>query len=197
MRGLCDIAGVPVGDLDGILHGTTVATNIVLQRSGARVGMITTEGFRDILHIARHKRPYNFSLYCDLPWQTHPLVRRRHRLTVKERVTAPDGEVTRPLDEAEVRERVRRVARSRRRGGLGLPAPLLPQSGHERRIKEILLEEFPEAYLSVSHEVLPLYREYERFSTVCLNAYIGPRVGQYVQRFSEAMRRPASIGTFS
>ena len=81
----------PVGDLDGILHGTTVATNIVLQRNGSRVGMITTEGFRDILHIARHKRPYNFSLYCDLPWQTIRSPSAPHRLTVGERVTAPDG----------------------------------------------------------------------------------------------------------
>src|SRR5262245_20224941 len=91
-RRLCDAAGVSIGDLDGILHGTTVATNIVLQHSGATVGMITTAGFRDILHIARHKRPFNFSLYCDLPWQAYPLVRRRHRLTVSERVNATHGE---------------------------------------------------------------------------------------------------------
>src|SRR5947209_3939612 len=183
VRQVCDAADVPVADLDGVLHGTTVATNIVLQRSGAEVGMITTDGFRDILHIARHKRPYNFSLYCDLPWQTHPLVRRRHRLTVSERVTAPQGEVLQPLDEEEVRER----ARALREAGVEAVAVCLLHSylnpDHERRIKEILLEEFPEAYLSVSHEVLPLYREFERFSTVCLNAYFGPKVSRYVAGF--------------
>jgi 5-oxoprolinase (ATP-hydrolysing) len=186
-RRLCETAGVSIGDLDGILHGTTVATNIVLQHTGAKTGMITTAGFRDILHIARHKRPYNFSLYCDLPWQTHPLVRRRHRLTATERVTAPHGEVLVPLDEEEVRER----ARALRAAGVEAVAVCLLHSylnpGHERRVKEILLEEFPEVYLSVSHEVLPLYREYERFSTVCLNAYIGPKVTHYVRRFADAM----------
>src|SRR5436305_1872772 len=144
---VCAAAGVSIGDLDGILHGTTVATNIVLQHSGARVGLITTAGFRDILHIARHKRPYNFSLYCDLPWQTHPLVRRRHRLTVAERVTAPLGEVLTELDEAEVRGR----ARALREAGVEAVAVCLLHSylnpDHERRIKEVLQQEFPEAYL--------------------------------------------------
>ena len=90
-----------------MLHGTTVATNIVLTHTGAEVGMITTEGFRDILHIARHKKPLNFSLQQELPWQARPLVKRRNRLTVPERVTVPDGEVITPLDEDEVRNRVR------------------------------------------------------------------------------------------
>ena len=66
-----------------MLHGTTVATNIALEHKGAEVGLITTEGFRDILHIARHKKPHNFSLQQELPWQSRPLVRRRHRLTVQ------------------------------------------------------------------------------------------------------------------
>ena len=84
--------GHRLGELDGILHGTTVATNIVLTHSGAEVGLITTDGFRDILHIARHKRPYNFSLHCELPWQSRPLVKRRPPAHRDERVTAPDGE---------------------------------------------------------------------------------------------------------
>ena len=117
--------------------------------------MLTTEGFRDILHIARHKKPFNFSLQQELPWQSRPLAKRRHRLTVKERVTAPDGEVLTPLDEDEVRERVREL----REAGVDAVAVCLLHSylnpEHERRIKEIVLEEFPDAYLSVSHEVLP------------------------------------------
>ena len=188
VRELCGKAGVALAEVDNLLHGTTVATNIVLTHTGAEVGMLTTEGFRDILHIARHKKPYNFSLQQELPWQSRPLVKRRHRLTVKERVTAPDGAVLVPLDEDEVRERVREL----RAAGVEAVSVCLLHSylnpAHERRIKEILLEEHPDAYLSVSHEVLPLYREFERFSTVCLNAYVGPRVARYVARFAEAMR---------
>src|SRR5205085_2220859 len=109
VRALCEKAGVRLSEVDNLLHGTTVATNIVLTHTGAEVGMLTTHGFRDILHIARHKKPYNFSLQQELPWQSRPLVKRRHRLTVQERVTAPDGEVLTPLDENEVREQVRRL----------------------------------------------------------------------------------------
>jgi len=185
---LCAKAGVSLGEVDNLLHGTTIATNIVLTHSGAEVGMLTTEGFRDILHIARHKKPFNFSLQQELPWQSRPLAKRRHRLTVKERVAAPNGEVLTPLGEDEVRGRVREL----REAGVDAVAVCLLHSylnpEHERRIKEIVLEEFPDAYLSVSHEVLPLYREYERFSTVCLNAYIGPEVSRYVARFAEAMQ---------
>src|SRR5919198_2393192 len=172
VQGLCAKAGVALGEVDNLLHGTTVATNIVLTHTGAEVGMITTEGFRDILHIARHKKPLNFSLQQELPWQSRPIVKRRNRLTVKERVTVPDGEVLEPLDEDEVREQVRRL----RDAGVEAVAVCLLHSylnpAHEQRIKEIVLEELPEAYLSVSHEVLPLYREFERFSTTCLNAYV-------------------------
>src|SRR5438067_1492071 len=150
--------------------------------------MLTTHGFRDILHIARHKKPFNFSLQQELPWQSRPLVKRRHRLTVNERVTVPQGEVLAPLDEDEVREQVRRL----RAAGVEAVAVCLLHSylnpEHERRIKAIVLDEFPDAYLSVSHEVLPLYREFERFSTTCLNAYVGPRVARYVARFDGALR---------
>jgi 5-oxoprolinase (ATP-hydrolysing) len=184
---LCAKAGVALAEVDNLLHGTTVATNIALTHSGAEVGMLTTHGFRDIIHIARHKKPFNFSLQQELPWQSRPLVKRRHRLTVHERVTVPDGEALVGLDDAEVRERVRQL----RDAGVEAVAVCLLHSylnpEHERRIKEILLEELPDAYLSVSHEVLPLYREFERFSTVCLNAYVGPKVSRYVARFDEAL----------
>ena len=104
-----------------------------------------------------------------------------------ERVTVPDGDVLVPLDDDEVRERVREL----RAAGVEAVSVCLLHSylnpAHERRIKEIVLEEFPDAFLSVSHEVLPLYREFERFSTVCLNAYVGPKVARYVARFAEAL----------
>jgi N-methylhydantoinase A/oxoprolinase/acetone carboxylase beta subunit len=190
VQGLQDLtaeAGESPGALDQVFHGTTIATNIVIEHNGARVGMITTEGYRDILHIARHKKPLNFSNYQDLPWQRHPIVRRRYRLTVPERITR-DGEVLVPLDEDRARERVREL----KEAGVDAVAVcflfsfLNPE--HEARVAEIVREEFPEAFLSVSSEVLPQYREYERFSTVCLNAYIGPQVAGYVQRLENELR---------
>ena len=77
---LCAIAGIQPAQIDALFHGTTVATNIVIERNGAEVGMITTKGFRDILHMARHKRPHNFSLQFDVPWQSAPLIKRRNRI---------------------------------------------------------------------------------------------------------------------
>ena len=174
-------------ELDQVFHGTTIATNIVIEHNGARVGMITTEGYRDILHIARHKKPLNFSNYQDLPWQRYPIVRRRYRLTVPERITK-DGSVLVPLDEEQAREQVRAL----KEAGVEAVAVcflfsfLNPE--HEARVAEIVREEFPEAFLSVSSEVLPQYREYERFSTVCLNAYVGPKVASYVRRLAEELR---------
>ena len=188
VRELCEKADVALGEVENLLHGTTVATNIVLTHTGAEVGMVTTEGFRDVIHIARHKKPYNFSLQQELPWQSRPLVKRRHRLPVRERVTVPDGEVLVPLHEEEVREQVRKL----RAAGVEAVSVCLLHSylnpAHEQRVREIILEEFPECYLSVSHEVVPLYREFERFSTTCLNAYVGPRVSRYVAHLDDAMR---------
>jgi N-methylhydantoinase A/oxoprolinase/acetone carboxylase beta subunit len=180
-------AGLQPADLDQVFHGTTIATNIVIEHSGARVGLITTEGYRDILHIARHKKPLNFSNYQDLPWQRYPIVRRRDRLTVPERITR-DGSVLVPLDEERARAQVRRL----KEAGVDAVAVCFLFSflnaEHEARVARIVREEFPEAFLSVSSEVLPQYREYERFSTVCLNAYVGPKVATYVRRLEDELR---------
>ncbi len=180
-------AGETPSSLDQVFHGTTIATNIVIEHNGATVGMITTEGYRDILHIARHKKPLNFSNYQDLPWQRYPIVRRRYRLTVPERITK-DGVALVPLDEEKAREQVRRL----KAAGVEAVAVCFLFSflnpAHEARVAEIVREEFPEAFLSVSSEVLPQYREYERFSTVCLNAYVGPKVATYVGRLEEELR---------
>ena len=187
IRELTDQAGETPAALDQVFHGTTIATNIVIEHNGARVGLITTEGYRDILHIARHKKPLNFSNYQDLPWQRYPIVRRRYRLTVPERITR-DGEVLVPLDEEKAREQVRKLKEADvdAVAVCFLFSFLNPE--HEARVAEIVREEFPEAFLSVSSEVLPQYREYERFSTVCLNAYIGPKVASYVRRLEDELR---------
>ena len=94
MSELCEQASIKPDQIDVIVHGTTVATNITLEHNGADVGMITTRNFRDILHIGRHKRPHNFSLHFDVPWQSQPLVKRRNRIPVTERIMPPSGEVT-------------------------------------------------------------------------------------------------------
>ncbi len=191
VQGIEDVtrqAGESPSALDSVFHGTTIATNIVIEHNGATVGMITTEGYRDILHIARHKKPLNFSNYQDLPWQRYPVVRRRYRLTVPERMTR-DGSVLVPLDEDKARAQVLAL----KEAGVDAVAVCFLFSfvndAHERRVAEIVREEFPEAFISVSSEVLPQYREYERFSTVCLNAYIGPKVATYVSRLKDELAR--------
>jgi N-methylhydantoinase A/oxoprolinase/acetone carboxylase beta subunit len=184
---LTERAGVTPADLGQVFHGTTIATNIVIEHNGASVGMITTEGYRDVLHIARHKKPLNFSNYQDLPWQRYPLVRRRHRLTVPERIAA-DGQVLVALDEERAREQVRRLKEMQVDAVAVCFLFSFLNSEHERRVAEIVKEEFPEAFLSVSSEVLPQYREYERFSTVALNAFVGPKVAGYVRRLEDELR---------
>ncbi len=184
---LTEQAGESPGALNQVFHGTTIATNIVIEHNGAKVGMLTTEGYRDILHIARHKKPLNFSNYQDLPWQRYPLVRRRYRLPVPERVTG-DGQVLVALDEDVCRAQVKKLKES------GVEAVAVCflfsflNAAHERRAADIVREEFPEAFLSVSSDVLPQYREYERFSTVALNAFVGPKVATYVRRLEDELR---------
>ncbi len=189
VRGISELAenaGTAPAELDQVFHGTTIATNIVIEHNGATVGLITTEGYRDILHIARHKKPLNFSNYQDLPWQRYPIVRRRYRLTVPERVLG-DGSVLVPLDEEKAREQVRRL----KNAGVEAVAVCFLFSfvnpAHEARVAEIVREEFPDAFISVSSEVLPQYREYERFSTVCLNAFVGPKVSRYIRRLEDQL----------
>jgi len=181
--------GFDPAQLSRVVHGTTIATNIILQRNGARVGLITTEGFRDILHIGRKKRPLNFSNYQDVPRQTAPLVPRRLRLTVPERIRAPDGGVEIPLDEDAARRALRRLA------GEGVDAIAVAflfaflNPDHENRVRELAAQECPEVFVTCSHEVSPLHREYERFSTTALNAYVGPATATYTARFSESLNR--------
>lgn len=184
---LCSRSDCTVADVDYFMHGTTIATNIILEHRGARVGLITTEGFRDVIHIARHKRPHNFSLQLDLPWQTYPLVKRHDRLTVRERIVGPDGAVMTPLDEDAVRNAARQLVRA------GVEAIAICflcsfiNPTHERRAKAIVEEEAPGLFVSTSHEVVPQYREYERFSTTCLNTFVGPKTARYLHHLAGAL----------
>lgn len=185
---LCARAGVQPGAVDHVLHGTTIATNAALTHRGAECGMITTRGFRDILHIGRHQRPQHYSIQQRIPWQATPLVKRRHRHEVTERLVPPRGEVLVPLDEAEVRV----AARALKAAGVTSIAVCFLFSyldpAHEQRAKAIVLEEHPDAFVTLSSDVAPQFREFERFTTAAMNAFVGPAVRDYVGRLGARMR---------
>ena len=191
---LCRMAGIAPGDIDALFHGTTVATNMIIERKGATVGMITTRGFRDILHMARHKRPHNFSLQFDVPWQSAPLIKRRDRLVVTERILPPDGTVAVPLDEDEVRAAAALFARRKLDAVVVAFLFSFLNDAHERRAKAIVQEAMPDAYVCTSSEVVNTIREYERFSTVAMNAYIGPRTSSYLQQLQGRLREAGMCG---
>ena len=184
---LCGNAGIAPADLDAVFHGTTVATNAVLEHRGAEAGMVTTKGFRDIVHIGRHQRPQHYSIMQDIPWQAKPFVKRRHRHVVSERIAPPTGEVVEPLDEDEVRA----AARALKDAGVEsvaicfLFSYLNPE--HERRAAEIVAEEMPGAFVTSSADIFPQFREFERFTTACMNAFVGPSTGRYLERLSGAL----------
>ncbi|MBI3978007.1 MAG: hydantoinase/oxoprolinase family protein [Chloroflexi bacterium] len=163
-------------DVSYLAHGTTVATNTLIQHGGARTGLITTRGFRDLLELGRQRRPDLYDLQVDKP---EALVTRDLRLEVDERARY-DGRVERPLDPEDV---VRAVRALKDRGAKAVAVCFLYSylnPGHEQLVKEIVRREMPEAYVSTSHEVSPEFREYERLSTVVINAYLGPAVAKYV-----------------
>ncbi len=173
--------------VDHVLHGTTIATNAVLEHRGAVTGMITTSGYRDIVHIGRHQRPQHYSIRQEVPWQDRPLVRRRHRVTVAERLVPPNGEVLIPLDE----RAVRKAARDLRDAGVEAVAICFLFSylnpAHEARAEELVREEWPECFVCTSAGVSPQFREFERFTTALLNAFVGPRLKAYVDRLDREL----------
>ena len=146
--------GISPNDISYLMHGTTIATNIALEHGGAKTGLITTEGFRDILHMARHKRPQTFSLQLDLPWQKFPLVPRRWRHTIPERM-APPGIVLKPIDEEAVRSATNILIAE----GVEAIAICFIHSylnpDHESRAKKIVQEMAPNIFVTTSYEVTP------------------------------------------
>ena len=184
---LCSQVGIAPAAIDAVFHGTTVATNTVLEHRGAKAGMITTKGFRDIVHIGRHQRPQHYSIMQDIPWQAKPFVKRRHRHAVRERIAPPSGKVVEPLDEGEVRA----AARALRAAGVESVALCFLFSyinpEHERRAAEIVSEEMPGAFVTSSADIFPQFREFERFTTACMNAFVGPTTGRYLERLQEAL----------
>jgi N-methylhydantoinase A len=180
-------AGAAPRDVAYVAHGTTVATNTLLQRHGARTALITTRGFRDLLEIARQRRPSLYDLRAPKP---RALVRRKLRLEVPERVMA-DGSVRVPLDLAAVDRALDQLAGEEIEAlaVCFLYSFLHPE--HERAVVERARRRLPGVAVSASSEVLPEFREYERLSTTVANAYLLPRMGSYVRAFS---RRVAEAG---
>src|SRR5579863_10233129 len=174
------------------LHGSTVAINTMLERTGAKAALLITKGFRDIYEIGRVNRPDSYNLYFT---KHQPLIPRMHRYEVDERVLA-GGEVLRPLNDAEIAG----IAEKLRQEGIEAVAVLFlhcyRNASHELRAKRILQELLPDVFVTASHELSQEYREFERASTVAANAYIGPRVAGYLSEIDSHLRAEGFTGAF-
>ena len=176
--------GVKAESLTGFIHGTTVATNTVLEGKGANTVLLVTRGFRDVLHIVRQDRP---SLYHFKVHRPPPFVKRRFRIEVSERLDG-HGNVLDPLNEDEVREIAAKI-RSLSIMSVGICfLHSYANPNHERRAAEILRELVPNVELSLSSDILPEIKEYERMSTTVVNAYVQPVVSRYLIRLEEGLR---------
>ncbi|MBM4362797.1 MAG: hydantoinase/oxoprolinase family protein, partial [Deltaproteobacteria bacterium] len=187
LRALLELAGARPGDVSRVVHGTTMATNALIERKGARVGMITTAGFRDVVHIGRMLRDELFDVMFE---STPPLAERDVRLEVNERVS-PEGVVRRALDTAEA-EKVVGELMSRK---VDAVAVCLLHSyanpSHEITIGEAIARAHPGLPVSLSHRLSMEYSEYERWTTTVVNAYLMPRVTTYLR---DLARRLATLG---
>jgi N-methylhydantoinase A len=174
------------------LHGSTIAINTILERTGARTALVITEGFRDIYEIGRINRPDAYNLF----FRKHqPLVERALRFEVAERVLS-DGEIDRPLDDDEVKRLGAELAKRGVESAAILFLNCYAKPDHEARAKRILETNHPDMFVSASHELSQEYREFERCSTVVANAYIGPKVRRYVGEIDQHIRRAGFHGSF-
>jgi N-methylhydantoinase A len=173
---------MPAGGLARLAHGTTVATNALIQRRGGRVALVTTAGFKDLLEIGRQTRPKIYDLKADHP---EPLVPRERRFEVVERI-GPAGEVIRPLGGAEMARAVAEVKESAAESVAVCFLFSFLNPEHERRMGDALRAALPGVDVSLSCEVQPEFREYERLSTTVLNAFLQPVAGRYMSRLAAA-----------
>jgi N-methylhydantoinase A len=194
-RGIDDclrVANLDVADASFFVHGSTVTINAVLERKGARTGLITTKGFRDVYEIGRGNRPEGYNLFFKRPV---PLVPRDLRLEVDERLYAT-GEVLTPLDEQSATTTIGALKTA---GVESVAVCLLhayANAAHEQRLGELLRQQFSAAYVSLSHEILREFREYERTSTTVLNSYVGPLVSRYLVSLEKMLSAGGFRGTF-
>lgn len=192
---ICGKAGIVAGQIDYFLHGTTVATNAVLEGKGAKVGLVTTEGYRDIMQIARSFVPGGLAAWIIWP-KPQPLAALENTVTVKGRMNA-EGQEVRPLDEADVRLQLGRLKAN---GVEAVTVSLInayANGAHEARIGELAGEIMPGVPVSLSHEVLPEMQEYERTLTTVANASVRPVVGKYVSNLRNRLAAEGMTGKLS
>jgi len=184
LRQMLENLGFSAADVTYLGHGTTVATNIVIERRGAKTGLITTKGFRDVLELGRQARPSIYDYRIEKP---PVLVPRDRRVEVVERV-GPAGEILTELDEASLTAAVADLAAQ----GVESVAICFLHSyrvpDHEARAKAAVTAVMPDAFVTLSSEILPEFREFERMSTTVVNAFIGPKMGAYLEKFRNRMR---------
>src|SRR5690348_6684275 len=189
---VCEEAGIALSEVAQVLHGTTVATNAILEGKGATVGLVTTKGFRQVLQIARSYVPGGLAGWIIWP-KPEPLAALENTVEVDERL-ASDGAVIRELDEADVRAQLGKLT------GHGIQALAVSlinsfaDPAHERRIREIAAEVLPGVPVSLSSDVLPELREYERTITTVANGYVQPQVKRYVETLAAGLRESGVAG---
>ena len=192
VRRICEESGVSAGDLAYVMHGTTVATNAMLEAKGARVGLITTHGFKQILHLARSQTPGPLAGWIIMIKPEPPAALEDTR-EAKERMSA-QGEVVEPVDRAQVGEIVHDLVDS---GVETLTVSLInsyANPAHEREIRDVIHALYPGFPVTISSDVLPEFREYERTLTACLNSYVRPRVEAYVRNLERSLTETGVTG---
>jgi N-methylhydantoinase A len=183
VRTIVGDAGIRPVDVTLIIHGTTLATNALIERKGARTALLTTEGFRDVVEIRHENRFEQYDVNIDLP---PPLVPRRLRLPIRERVDA-QGNVLIPLDEKSISTAIDTLVGQKVEAvAVGL-LHSFTNPDHEHRVGEAVAKRMPQAAVTLSSDVSPEMREYERFSTACANAYLQPLMGSYVTRLERGL----------
>lgn len=184
MHQVCEKAGVKPSQIEQIIHGTTLATNALIERRGAKTALITTEGFRDVIEMRTESRFEQYDLNLSLP---DPLLPRQMRFTVPGRMSAK-GEILVDLDRKDVEAVVERIAKAGFESvAVGLIHSYL-NAAHEELVREVIAEKLPHVSVSISSEVSPQMREYERFNTVVANAYIKPLMASYLGRLEDRLR---------
>lgn len=177
--------GVGGDEISGVVHASTVASNTILEGLGARTALITTKGFRDVLEMRRLRIPVLYDVQYESPT---PLVRRRHRFEIEERL-GPRGEVWCELDESQVEAVAREIAAADLEAVAIALIHSYANDAHERRVEEIVRAVVgDDVYVTRSSEILPEIREYERTSTAVVNAYVGPAITRYIARLAEQLR---------
>ena len=190
VKGIIDclrMSGVDLAEIGELIHGSTTAINILIERKGAKTGLIVTRGTRDVYSIGRGNRPESYNLFFH---RHRPLVPRHLTREIDERMLA-SGEVLEPLEHASLEEACRRLADEKVEAVAVCFLHSYVNPEHERAAGEIVRRALPGAYVSLSHEILREYREFERTSTTVVNAYIGPKVGGYVRSLKASL---AQIG---